>query len=151
VTLMMALDAELTLASASGNRKIAMAEFMRGAFSTAIRPSEILVEIEIPELSAHACWGYYKICRKAGEFPDAVGAVILDPERAVSRIVVGAIDRTPVLLGELSSHVAAEGAAAATMAAVTVAVKGAAPHLDAVDLQLHAVAVRRAVLQAVRP
>ena len=30
----------------------------------------------VPKLSPQARWGYYKICRKAGEFPDAIGAVV---------------------------------------------------------------------------
>ncbi len=148
VTLMTVLDAQLTLASASGSRDVPMRDFMRGAFATAIRPAEILVDIQIPELSDHARWGYYKICRKTGEFPEAIGAVILDEDQEASRIVVGAIERTPVVLTELSFRVAGEGASAATMDAVTAAVREVAPFLDAVELQLHTVAVRRAILQA---
>jgi carbon-monoxide dehydrogenase medium subunit len=148
-TLMMALDAELTLAATSGTRKVKMSDFMIGALTTVIQPAEILVGIEVPNLSGQARWGYYKICRKAGEFPDAIGAIILDAERKVSRIAVGAIDRTPVLLNELAFRVAAHGVSAATPESVTAAVAEAAPHLDSVDLQLHTVAVRRAVLCAI--
>ena len=126
-----------------------MREFMKGAFTTEIGPAELLTEIQIEELSAEARWGYYRVCRKVGEFPDAVGAVVLDPAHSSARIVVGALDRVPVALPELAERVAGEGSAAAGLDAVSVAVAEAVPDLDPVELQIHAVAVRRAILQAV--
>jgi len=149
IAAMLLLDATLLISGPSATRPVQMRDFMTGAFSTAIRHSEILAAIEIPKLSPQARWGYYKVCRKIGEFPDAIGAAILDPPRALSRIVVGALDGVPAVLSSLAQEVARAGAAAATAQAVTEAVKLAASTIDPVDLQLHAVAVRRAVLQAV--
>jgi carbon-monoxide dehydrogenase medium subunit len=148
ITAMTLLDAKLTIAGASGTRSVPMREYMRGAFTTAIQPMELLTSVEIPELSADAHWGYYRICRKVGEFPDAVGAIVLDPARQLSRIVVGALDGAPLLLPELAARVAASGLAAATLDSVSTAIHQCVPDMDAVDLQLHAVAVRRAILQA---
>ena len=34
---------------------------------------EIVESVRVPKLSAGARWGYYKFCRKTGEFPDAAG------------------------------------------------------------------------------
>jgi carbon-monoxide dehydrogenase medium subunit len=150
-TALAALDAGVTVAGSGGRREIAVGAFIRGAFATALGPGEIVTAITVPVLSPGACWGYYKICRKAGEFPDAIGAVVIDPERRYARIVMGALDGVPLLLDDLAMRVAAEGAAAASAGAVAAAVKAASPGLDAVDSRLHAVAVRRALAQALAP
>jgi len=148
---MILLDARLSIAGASGRRSVPMRNFMQGAYTTDIGPAELLAEIQIEELSGEARWGYYRVCRKIGEFPDALGAVVLDPVRSVARVVAGALDGAPVLLPGLAQRVAGQGAAAASAEAVSAAVKQAVPGLDAVDLQLHAAAVRRAILQALAP
>lgn len=147
-TALAALDAGVTVAGSGGKREIALRAFVRGAFATALAPGEIVIAITVPQLSPGARWGYYKICRKVGEFPDAIGAVVIDPERRFARIVMGALDGPPLLLDELAMRVAAEGASAANAGAVAEAVAAAAPDLDAIDARLHAVAVRRALAQA---
>ena len=35
-----------------------------------------------PEFSPRARFGFHKICRKTGEFAEAIGVVVDDPERA---------------------------------------------------------------------
>ena len=107
--------------------------------------------VGIEELSGEACWGYYKICRKVGEFPEATGAVVLDPAQRIARVIAGALEGPPVSLPGLAVAVARDGLAAADLAGVKHALYGAAPGLSAIDLQIHAVAVRRAISQAVSP
>jgi carbon-monoxide dehydrogenase medium subunit len=148
ITTMILLDADIVVADSAGRRRVPMREFMLGAFATALGPAEVLEAIEITHPSSEARWGYIRICRKSGEFPEAVGAVLLDPARGISRIVAGALDGAPALLPALAQRVAAEGAAAATIDNVTAAIANAAPGFDAFERQIHAVAVRRAILQA---
>jgi carbon-monoxide dehydrogenase medium subunit len=148
IAAMLLLGAQLTICGPAGTRKVPMHEFMRGAFTTAIQPMELLYKIEIAELSSEARWGYYRVCRKVGDFPDAIGAIVLDPQRQISRIVVGALDGAPLLLPELVAQVAGTGMAAATPEAISSAIRRAVPDLDTVDLQLRAAAVRRAIVQA---
>jgi len=47
-----------------------------------------------------ARWGYVKACRKKGEFAHAIAAVLIDPEAATARAVIGALDAVPVVLGD---------------------------------------------------
>ncbi len=145
---LLALDAELNIAGTAAVRQVPMQQFMRGAFTTAIGPAELLTSIRIPELSADAHWGYYRICRKVGDFPEAIGAVVLDPVRRYGRIVTGAVDGPPVVLTELAADAARAGSSAASLDGVKEAIRSVLPDMDSVDLQLHAVAVRRALLQA---
>jgi carbon-monoxide dehydrogenase medium subunit len=95
-----ALGAEVVLASKSGRRVLGLGEFIVGAFETALEPGEVLVEIYVPRLSSQARWGYYKFCRKAGEFAHASAAVLIDPLRGVCRCVIGATSECPVVIDD---------------------------------------------------
>lgn len=106
VTSLTALGASVTIASPKGMRTLAMADFITAAFATALEPGEILAATSIPKLSGAARWGYYKICRKPGEFASAIGAVLTDPERGIHRSVIGATGDRPIVIdgaGEFAS------------------------------------------------
>lgn len=147
---LVALDARLHLQGPQGARSLPLAEAVLGAFATAIEEQEVLTAVEVPKLGAAARWGFHKINRKTGEFADAIGVVVVDPERGVCRVVAGAVEGPPVLLGGLAETLAAEGAEAG-LAAVEAAVAAALPQLDAVERHLHAVALRRAIAQVYAP
>ncbi len=100
-----------------GAREIAVAELMLGAFETRIAADEILVSVTIQRLSARARWSYYKICRKTGEFADAIGGVLVDPDRNVARAVIGATAGAPLVL---DGRDALAGKAEAAMAAANI-------------------------------
>src|SRR5476649_695396 len=93
-----ALGAEVVLLGPAGERRVKVAELAKGAFATAIGDDEILREVAVPHLSKGARWGYYKFCRKTGDFAEAIGAVLHDPERAALRLVMGATNGAPIVL-----------------------------------------------------
>src|SRR5260370_40397787 len=47
--------------------------------------------------------GYVKACRKQGEFAHAIAAVLIDPEKASARAVIGAVETTPIVLGDAAA------------------------------------------------
>jgi carbon-monoxide dehydrogenase medium subunit len=69
-----------------------------GAYQTALAADEVLEAVTIPRLSATARFGYFKLCRKAGEFALAMSAVLNDPDQHVCRIVIGATKGRPIIL-----------------------------------------------------
>jgi len=144
---LMAADATMHVHGADGERTIALAEFMRGAFTTVLARDEVVTAVAVPRLSPAGAWGYHKLCRKAGDFAEAIGAVVVDPERRFSRVVMGAVDGSPVLL-EAVAEALASGGAAAGLASVDGAIAAALPEAAPVTRQFHAVAVRRAIEQA---
>ena len=149
VTAMTLLNARINVVGLKGVRQVSVVDFFKGAFATALSAGEMIESIEIDELSPEARCGYYKICRKIGEFPDALGAVVLDPVRRFARVVAGALEGPPALLTALARAVARQGTAAADLPTVKAALRSVAPDLDAVDTQIHAVAVHRAIIKAV--
>jgi carbon-monoxide dehydrogenase medium subunit len=98
VSALSALGAKLKLRSRTGARTIGMEDFIIGALECSLRPGEIVETIHVPAMPSSAHWGYVKSCRKTGEYAHALGAVLIDPSAAASRIVIGAIDCAPIVI-----------------------------------------------------
>jgi aerobic carbon-monoxide dehydrogenase medium subunit len=98
VAVLSALGAKVTLRSALGARDLLVGEFVTGALESALRADEILEAVRVPAMAASARWGYVKACRKSGDFAHAMAAVLIDPEYATARAVIGALDAAPVVL-----------------------------------------------------
>lgn len=144
VSAMMALDAVMVIQGPGGERRLAAADFLRGAFATALAAEELLLAVEIPRLSASARWGHCKLSRKTGAFADAIGIALHDPTRGVARVLAGALEAPPVLLPGAAARLARghdpeEGLEAEIAAAC--------PHLDADGVRLRGLAVRRALAE----
>jgi carbon-monoxide dehydrogenase medium subunit len=93
-----ALGAEIVVVGPGGERRVAVAALSTGVFSTVVAEDEVLRAVRVPRLSRHARWGYYKFCRKTGDFAEAIGAVLHDPERGMFRLVIGATNGAPIIL-----------------------------------------------------
>jgi carbon-monoxide dehydrogenase medium subunit len=132
VTVLTTLDASVALHSAGGDRSISMADFVRGAFHTALMTGEILRAVRVPRLPNGARWGYEKACRKPGDFAHAMAAVLIrDGKR---RAVIGALGGKPLLLeGE---HASIEGASQVLLG------------FDAVQRHMQITVLRRALAKA---
>jgi carbon-monoxide dehydrogenase medium subunit len=141
------LDATMVLRGPGGERRIAADRFMHAAFTTALADDELVEAVLVPKSSPSARFGYFKFCRKTGEFPEASAALLLDPARRVARLFIGALTGAPQPLAALAQALAERGAAAGSAAAISEAVAAAAPQLDAVDRRMHVGTVTRAVQQ----
>jgi carbon-monoxide dehydrogenase medium subunit len=133
-TALVLLSATALIVGPGGRREVPVESFVTGIFTTALAADELLVAIRIPKRSARARYGYWKFCRKAGEFAQAIGAALHDPERDETRAVMGALQGPPYLLPN------AELSGADLLAAGD----------DAYSRQLHVVALKRAVAQLVQ-
>jgi aerobic carbon-monoxide dehydrogenase medium subunit len=100
ISALAALGAEAITRGPAGQRRLSVEQFMTGVFEAALAPNELLEAIHVPRLSHGRRWGFYKFCRKAGEFAHAIGAVLFDPERAVCRVVIGATESTPIVVAD---------------------------------------------------
>ena len=100
VSALSALGAKLTLRSLAGARDLAIEQFVTGALESALQPGEIVEAVRVPAMAASARWGYVKACRKPGDFAHAIAAVLIDPEQATARAVIGALNAAPIVLGD---------------------------------------------------
>ena len=103
VSALPALGAKVRLHSPAGHRDIAAEDFMTGALESALAANELVESVRVPVRSASARWGYAKACRKPGEFAHAIAAVLIDPDAAMGRVVIGAIEAPPIVLTDASS------------------------------------------------
>jgi carbon-monoxide dehydrogenase medium subunit len=145
-----ALGAEVRIYGATGRRSLECGELATGVFETRLGRDEIIERVHIPRLSAAARWGYVKLCRKLGEFAQALAVAVLDPARGHARVVIGAANGPPLLLADASAALAAGRRDAEAWRRVVAADldRAADRRFDAFQRRLHGVAALRALEQA---
>ena len=151
ISALAALDARVTLRGLAGTRTMAVEAFVVGALESALRAGEIVEAVHVPARSVSAHWGYAKSCRKTGEFAHAIGAVLVDPEAATARVVIGAIDTAPIVLtdaAELFGGRIAAGYKQRFDAHVADALLAKAGVDDAAERHIHVSVLKRAVHEA---
>jgi carbon-monoxide dehydrogenase medium subunit len=92
------LGAELNLAGPDRRRRLALSGFVEGAMQTVLKSNELITGVRLAKFSQSARFGYHKICRKVGEFADAIGAAAYDPECGVRRLAVSTLAGAPLVL-----------------------------------------------------
>jgi carbon-monoxide dehydrogenase medium subunit len=154
ISALAALGAEAIVRGPAGHRRLAVERFMAGVFEAALAPDELLEAIHVPRFSPQRRWGFYKFCRKAGEFAQAIGAVLFDPERAVCRVVLGATESTPIVVPDATSLFGGrpdDGLARTFDRALAAKLLDDRGISDAFERQVHLVALERAVRLASGP
>ena len=88
---MLALGAEIIAMGTKGERKIPVASFFTGPFSTSLRADEIVTEIRIPAAPARSGGAYLKLERKVGDFATAAVAayVVLSASGTCDQVGIG--------------------------------------------------------------
>ena len=90
-----ALRARVVIVGTGGTRQVRLSEFVRGAMETELASAELVTGIRIPRFPPEARFGFHKICRKTGEFADAIAVVVAIPPHAYLAAVVGATGGRP--------------------------------------------------------
>lgn len=89
--LMLAMRATVVAEGADGTKSIPIDEFFHGFYMTALEPSDVLTEIQIPKAKKGAGGAYYKVERKVGDYATAGVAVHveLDDNGVCQQIGIG--------------------------------------------------------------
>lgn len=74
-TILLALEAELVVRGADGERRCSVAESFGGFLQTALGPAEVLTEIRIPK-TGEAGWAYEKFHRRAQDWATVAVAAV---------------------------------------------------------------------------
>jgi len=142
VSVLVLLSAVAIIEGPGGRREVPLDRFMLGAFATVLADDEVLVALRVPKLSRDARWGHYKFCRKPGEFAEAIGAVLVDRERGVRRVLVGATHGAPYVADDAGLLEARVG-----LERLDAWVEAAGVANDPYERQIHRAALKRAALQ----
>jgi len=96
---LLGLEAEIELTCTEGVRRVVLAEFMRGLFTTDLRPNELITDIILPPLPGDCRMAYLKFKTRSSEDRPCVGVAalaVMDAGRVSElRLVVGAACETP--------------------------------------------------------
>ncbi|HVB33036.1 MAG TPA: xanthine dehydrogenase family protein subunit M [Patescibacteria group bacterium] len=86
-----ALEAEVVVASSSGTRKIPAEDFFVDLLTTQLRPGEILTEVRVPAAREHSGSAYRKLHQPASGFAlvGAAARVRLDPGGKIESVAIG--------------------------------------------------------------
>jgi carbon-monoxide dehydrogenase medium subunit len=126
---LMAVDGEVVVRSAKGERIIAARDYFQGIMTTALQEDELLVEVRLPLLPEGTRCGFYEFSRRAGDFAmaAAIGIYRLEGDKMVEpRLAVGGAEPNPrriaeaerALAGAAPGDQAFRAAAAAATAAI---------------------------------
>ncbi len=133
-SVMLALNAEMVVASTRGERVIPAAQFFDGPFTTNLAPDEVLTEIRIPAPMGPSAGTYLKLERKVGDFATAAAAIQVEMTNGrVGRAGIGLTAVGPTNLKATEAEQALEGEEPSADAIDTVARMAAAaaePHDD---------------------
>jgi carbon-monoxide dehydrogenase medium subunit len=103
-----ALGAVAVIRGSGGERVVAMTDFLRGPYETAVGDAEMLVEVRIP-LREHGGSAYEKVKRRAGDWAIAASGVALwldGAEIAAAGIALSAVNAHGVRSGRAEAAVA---------------------------------------------
>ncbi len=76
--LMLAMRATVVAQGADGTKSIPIDEFFHGFYMTALEPSDVLTEIQIPKAKKGSGGAYHKVERKVGDYATAGVAVHME-------------------------------------------------------------------------
>lgn len=97
---LMAMEAEVTLASLKGERRLPLDQFFKGPGLTAIEHGEIMTAIHVPPLRPNSGASYMRISARCGVDIAAVGVGVMatfnDKGCKEARIVLGAVAPVPM-------------------------------------------------------
>ncbi|MFT5174807.1 MAG: carbon-monoxide dehydrogenase medium subunit [Gammaproteobacteria bacterium] len=147
LSLLLCANARVRIQGAAGSRQLPIDELLMSAYTTALYADEIITHVEIPQYGGDVRFGFYKICRKVGEFADAIGAVLVSAQRRYCRVVVGAIGSKPAVLAD-TTRAFASTATCPELATIKADIAASTFERDPAKLHMAAVSVSRAINKA---
>lgn len=144
------LGAQAIVRGPKSERRIAVEDLITGVFESSLEDSELLTGIRVAPVSPAARWGYFKSCRKTGEFAHAIGAFFHDPDRSVCRAVIGATGTTPIVFPDATKLFDANNPRGELAREAVMSAMRQHGMIDPIEQQTHFVCLRRAVVQANR-
>lgn len=159
---LLASDAVVTARSVAGERRIPMADFFQGYFTTALRVDELLVDVFVPAAPPHSGSSFNEFSRRRGDYAIGGAAVmlVLDDHGACesARIALLAAGPQPVratvaeqlLVGHTLDEetIVAAAQAASSNAHPVTSIHGSTEYRQAVIQEMVARGLREAVQRA---
>ncbi len=148
LTTVLALEGEVVIVGPRGRRSLSLVEFVTGPYMTALDQAELIESVAIPRRPRTERWGHYKVTRKTGEYADSMAIALFDPDSRKARIVVGAVDGTPIVLAKAALEIGEGASEERLQAAIRHELAESDRAFSPAKLQLHLTAALRAIRKA---
>ena len=142
ISTLLALDAEIDMHSQAGHRRLPLGQFFHGPLSTELGAGDLLTAIRVQRPAAQDCFGYAKLCRKTGEFAEAIGVARRYSNGTKVRFVAGGSDRVPIVIDNGADFISGSRIGKGELSACLV-VRGLAG--DPYTQAIHVTALQRAL------
>ncbi|MFN0030004.1 MAG: FAD binding domain-containing protein [Acidimicrobiales bacterium] len=102
-TVSVALEAQIELRSAHGERLVPASDFFEGSLTSCVQPDELVVAVRFPLATSRRPFGFAELARRHGDFALVLAAVTVsvdgDGGCRAATVALGGVSPTPVLLG----------------------------------------------------
>jgi carbon-monoxide dehydrogenase medium subunit len=88
---MLVLRAKFKIRSAQGERVIAAKDFFKGLMQTALTPTEMLVEVQVPKQHERSGYSYQRLHRVEGNFAIVISAALIEKDFEAARLGLGGV------------------------------------------------------------
>jgi carbon-monoxide dehydrogenase medium subunit len=105
VSALLLLDAEVDIYTEMRSRSVPLEHFVKAALTTNLAKGELVTAIGVKKAAAGDRFGYAKLCRKTGDFAEAIGAVRRYSNGKV-RLISGGGDGPPIIVENGADFVA---------------------------------------------
>jgi carbon-monoxide dehydrogenase medium subunit len=127
-------EAEIVVAGPSGQRTIAAHDFFIGPLMTALKPDELIIELQLPAWQPKRRWAFNEFARRRGDFALAGVAVFFDTDTngRAGNVHIGAIGvgDAPLRLREAEAVITGQIVSEATVREAAQAASGSAIPAD---------------------
>ncbi len=101
---LIALDADVRIASRNGMRRQAVTDFVQGTYTTSLTAGEIILGFDVPDPGGPLRWGFAKVVRKSGAFANSIAFVVARDKQA--SVVLAAAGARPYIFGATARQIA---------------------------------------------
>lgn len=142
---LLALGADVRIASRTQTRSQPINEFIRDQYSTSLARDEIILGFDIPIPETPLQWGISKVVRKSGAFASSIAIVVENKLKNTVTVALGAAGPRPRLLQTTGQAVNAEISCDKIVAAIANDLSACGLNTDSYLVRLHTSTVVRAV------
>jgi aerobic carbon-monoxide dehydrogenase medium subunit len=142
---LMALAADVRIATRNGVRSQAINDFIKGEYVTSLARDEIILGFDIQRSSARMRWGAFKVARKTGAFAISIATVVEHAARGPVLVALGAAGPRPYLLPTIAKCISAGVTSEVQLRdAIEKDLTLCIPHTDSYQTRLHTSTILRA-------
>jgi carbon-monoxide dehydrogenase medium subunit len=140
-----ALDASIRIVGRNGVRVLAVTDFVRGPYESALTTGDIIMGFDIPAPQSPLRWGFAKVARKSGAFANSISIACAQGRDGPVSVVLGAAGPRPIRLATVASEVRAGRDPDALRDVVLAELDRQLLDADAYQRRMHTATILRAV------